>query len=149
LFEVSLTKPAYGTFLGRCAFFNFFGCSDAKQQIREREPSGILYTLLFGARVAEIHLLHFAFQNLRQEDRRVIAFANVTQHLSQLDLAVLETFNPNISATFLCQNRLRSSFLSENWCTGFSRHLTKSRYHTCCDRPVHSIVNRSSPPVAH
>jgi hypothetical protein len=26
--------------------------------------------------------LHFAFQNLRQEDRRVITFANVTQHLA-------------------------------------------------------------------
>jgi len=41
-----------------------------------------LHALLFGACIAEIHLLHFAFQNLRQEDRRVIAFANVTQHLA-------------------------------------------------------------------
>ena len=49
---------------------------------REREAGWILHALLFGACVAEIHLLHFAFQNLRQEDRRVIAFANVTQHLA-------------------------------------------------------------------
>ncbi len=47
-----------------------------------------------------------------QEDRRVIAFANVTQHLSQLDLAVSETFNSNISRTFLRQS-------------GFAQFLTK------------------------
>jgi phage-related protein len=82
LFEISLTKATHWAFLSRCAFFNFFRCSDAKQQIRKRETGRILYALLLGACVAKIYLLHFAFQNLRQEDRRVIAFANVTQHLA-------------------------------------------------------------------
>jgi hypothetical protein len=83
-FEVGLRVPADRTFLCRCALLNFFRGADAKQQIGERETSWVLHALLFRASVAQIHLLHFALQDLRQENRRIIAFANVAQHFCTL-----------------------------------------------------------------
>ena len=80
-FEISLTKTAYRTFLARCSLFDLFRRSDAKQQIGKSEAGGILNTFFFGAGFAQIHLVHLAFENLRQENRRVITFANVAQHL--------------------------------------------------------------------
>jgi len=77
-----LRKTAHWTSLCRRTFFDFLGRADAKQQIGERKPGRILDAFFFRASVAEIHLLHFAFQNLRQEDGRIIAFTNVAQHLS-------------------------------------------------------------------
>src|SRR4029450_4663943 len=65
---------------------------DAEEQIGECKAGRILHPLFLRASVAEIHLLHLALQNLGQEDRRVIAFANVAQHLCQLDLESLDTF---------------------------------------------------------
>jgi hypothetical protein len=78
--EIRLTKPAHWTLLGRCSFLDFLGGPDPKKQIGERKPSGVLHAFFFRASIAEIHLLHFAFQYLSQEDCRIIAFANVTQH---------------------------------------------------------------------
>ena len=79
--EIGLAKTARRTFLSRGSFFDFLRCTDAEEQIGECKAGRILHPLFLRASVAEIHLLHLAFQNLGQEDRRVIAFANVTQHL--------------------------------------------------------------------
>jgi hypothetical protein len=82
LFEISLTKTANGTFLRGCSLFDLFRCADAKEQIGKSEARGVLDTFFFRAGFAQIHLVHFAFQNLCQEDCRIIAFANVAQHLA-------------------------------------------------------------------
>jgi len=66
-----------------------FPRTDTKEQIGQGETSWILHSFFFRASVAEIHLLHFAFQDLCQEDRRVITFANIAQHLCLLDLKKL------------------------------------------------------------
>jgi hypothetical protein len=78
--KIRLAKSAHRTLLCRCSFLDFLGGPDPKKQIGERKPSGILHALFFRASVAEIHLLHFAFQYLSQEDCGIIAFANVAQH---------------------------------------------------------------------
>ena len=80
--EIRLRKPAHWTSLRRRTLLDFLGRADAEKQIGERKTGRILDAFFFRAGVAEIHLLHFAFQNLGQEDRRIIAFANVTQHFS-------------------------------------------------------------------
>ena len=80
--EIRLRKTAHWTSLCRRTLLDFLGRADAEQQIGERKPGRILDAFFFRAGVAQIHLLHFAFQNLGQEDRRIIAFANVAQHLS-------------------------------------------------------------------
>src|SRR5437762_767884 len=59
-FEISLAKAAYRTFLRGRSLFDLFGCSDAKQQIGKSEARGVLYTFLFRAGFAQIHLVHFA-----------------------------------------------------------------------------------------
>src|SRR6266404_2212727 len=79
--KISLAKTTYRTFLAESSLFNLVRCTKAKQQIGKRKARGVLYAFLFRASFAQIHLVHFAFQNLRQEDRRIITFANVAQHL--------------------------------------------------------------------
>jgi len=80
--EIRLRKTAHWTSLCRRTLLDFLGRADAEQQIGERKAGRILDAFFFRAGIAEIHLLHFAFQNLRQEDGRIIAFTNVAQHLS-------------------------------------------------------------------
>src|SRR5207247_7440295 len=86
LFEIGLAETAHRARLRGRSLFDFLCRSDAKQQIGESEARGILHTFFFRASFAQIHLVHLALQNLCQEDRRIIAFANVAQHLSSLDL---------------------------------------------------------------
>ena len=50
-------------------------------KIGQGEAGRILHALFLRAGIAKVHLLHFPFENLRQENRRIIAFANVAQHL--------------------------------------------------------------------
>ena len=71
----------------------------------------VLNAFLFRARIAEIHLLHLAVNDLRQKNGCVIAFTNVAQHLARLDLAFRKTFKwLLLSSTFragvLCRNDL-------------------------------------------
>ena len=44
------------------------------------EAGWILHAFVLRAGIAEVHLLHLAFQNLRQENSRIIAFTNVAEH---------------------------------------------------------------------
>src|SRR5207253_11214595 len=62
------------------ALFDFLGRAYAEQQIRQRETGRILHPFFLRAAFAKINLLHFPVHNLRQENRRIITFANVTQH---------------------------------------------------------------------
>src|SRR4051812_33262706 len=104
-FEVRLRKSADRTLLRGCAFFNFFRRADAKEQIRERETGWILHTFFLRAGFAQIHLLHLAFQNLRQENRCVIAFTNVAQHTRLIKPRGAPQVQPSISS----EHRLRQS----------------------------------------
>ena len=81
---------------GTVHVFDLFGRADPQEQIGQGEASRILDAFFLRAGVAEIHLLHFPFEDLRQENRRVITFANVAQHLANLDLETPETFNPRL-----------------------------------------------------
>ena len=63
------------------AALSLVGCPDAQQQIRERETGRILDTFFLRASFAQIYLVHLALENLCQENRRIITFANVAQHL--------------------------------------------------------------------
>src|ERR1043165_2048718 len=80
-FEIGLGVTADRALLGRRALFNLFGGTDSEEEIGQGKTGGILDAFLLGAGVAEVHLLHLAFQNLGQEDRCIIAFTNVAQHL--------------------------------------------------------------------
>jgi hypothetical protein len=93
LLEISLGKTADRTFLSGATLLDFLGRSNAQQQIGESEAGRVLNSFFFRARIAQIHFLHLALENLRQEDRRVIAFANIAQHFSTLDLEMGKTFN--------------------------------------------------------
>ena len=84
-FEVGLGEPADGTARGCGAFLDFLGRADTKQQIGQSETGRILYSLFLRASFAKVHLLHFAVEDLGQENCRIIAFANVAQHLGNLD----------------------------------------------------------------
>ena len=94
LFEISLGETAHRAFLRRRAFLDLFRRADAEEEIGERKTSRILHAFFLRAGIAEIHLLHFPFEDLRQENCRIIAFANVAQHRCRLDLETPETFNP-------------------------------------------------------
>jgi len=59
---------------GCCPLSISFAASDAKQQIGKSEAVGSGHLFSFEGQLAQNHLVHFAFQNLGQEDRRIIAF---------------------------------------------------------------------------
>ena len=107
LFEISLRESAHRTFLRWRSLFDFLRGADSEEQIRQRETSRILHAFFLRAGIAEIHLLHFAFKNLRQENCRIIAFANIAQHLCRLDLETPETFNAELLSTFCADGACR------------------------------------------
>ena len=74
-------KPQTGHFCVGAALLDLLGRADAEQQIGQREAGRILHAFFLRAGIAEVHLLHFALQNLRQKNRRIIAFTNVAQHV--------------------------------------------------------------------
>jgi hypothetical protein len=82
LLKIRLAKSAHRTLLGRGSFFDFLGSSDAEEQIGKCKAGRILHAFFLRASIAEIHLLHFAFQYLCQEDCRIIAFTNIAQHFA-------------------------------------------------------------------
>jgi len=80
--EIGLGESANRTASARSTLFNFFRRADAEQQIRQRETGRVLHPFFLRAAFAKIHLLHFPVHNLRQENRRIVTFANVTQHFT-------------------------------------------------------------------
>jgi hypothetical protein len=100
LLEIRLRETAHGTFLGGRALLDFFGRTNPEEKISQGESSRVLHAFFFRAGIAEVHLLHLAFKDLRQENCRIIAFANVAQHLCRLDRESPETFNPGLLSTF-------------------------------------------------
>ena len=82
LFEIGLGEPAHRTFLRRRSLFNLLRRADPEKQIGERKTGRILDSFFLRTGIAEVHLLHLPFEDLSQENRRVITFANVAQHLS-------------------------------------------------------------------
>jgi hypothetical protein len=105
--EIRLGETADGALLRRGAFLDFFGGADPEEEIRQGKSGRVLHPLLFRTGITEVHLLHFAFENLGQENCRIIAFANVAQHLAKLDLEKPETFNPELLSTFCADNLFR------------------------------------------
>ena len=63
------------------ALLDFFGGADAEQQVGQGETGRILDPFLLRTGIAKVHLLHFPFEDLGQENGRIITFANVAQHL--------------------------------------------------------------------
>ena len=61
---------------------NLLGCAKPKQQIRQCKPGRIVDPFLLGATFAEIHLLHFTLDDLRQENSGLLGFANIAEHWS-------------------------------------------------------------------
>ena len=58
-------------------------CPDPGEQISESKPGRVADALLFRTCVAEIHLLHLTFDDLRQVDIGCFLFADVTDHLAR------------------------------------------------------------------
>src|SRR5207302_10066082 len=140
--EIRLAKSAHWTLLGRGAFFNFLGSSDAEKQIGKCKAGRVLHAFFLRASIAEIHLLHFAFQYLCQEDCRIIAFANVAQHFFLLDPELRETFNPKSFPALSTPNR-RRSILDKNWRTCLVRHRMKTRNRASRDWSWLAVPNQT------
>src|SRR5207248_27017 len=86
---------------GRGPFLHFFGCPDADEQVSERETGVVLVTFFLRASFAQIHLVHLALEDLCQKDCRIITFADIAQHVSQLDRDGLQKFNHRVPDMFL------------------------------------------------
>ena len=81
-FEVGLGEAADRAFGDAAPAFDLLGGAEAEQEIRQGEAGGIGHAFLLRARFAQVYLLHFAVDNLREEDRGLVLFANVASHTS-------------------------------------------------------------------
>jgi len=81
-FEVGLGETASGTFkIGPGGGLrHFLRRAQSEQQVGQRKAGRVVNPLFLRARLAQVHLLGFAFDHLSQVDRSHVLFANVAQH---------------------------------------------------------------------
>src|SRR5881275_703299 len=143
--EIGLGESANRTARARTAFLDFLRRADTEQQVRQRETGRVLHPLFLRAAFAKIHLLHFPIHNLRQENRRIVTFANVTQHF----YLIRPSSGPNIQPRNLCLSISRAEWPWEssgiNRRAAFTRDLAETGDHPQADRTRFSRPDH--PPV--
>src|SRR5438477_9647905 len=148
-FDIGLGESANRTAGARSTLFNFFSRADAEQQIRQRETGRVLHPLFLRAAFAKIHLLHFPIHNLRQENRRIVTFANVTQHF----YLIRPSSGPNFQPRNLCFSISRAEWPWEssgiNRRAAFTRDLSEAGDHPQADRPRFSRPDHPSIRLDH
>jgi hypothetical protein len=79
-FKVGLGEAAFFADGVVGIFFLGFRAGEAEEEIGEGEAGGIVDAFFIGARLAEVDLLHFAFDDLGEVDRGFSFVADVTDH---------------------------------------------------------------------
>ncbi len=75
-----MTEPAHGTFLHRTAPLDFLRGTESEKQIGQGKPGWVGNPFFFRAALAEVHLLHLAFDDLGEKNRGLILLTNIAVH---------------------------------------------------------------------
>ena len=118
----------------RRTFLDLLRGADAEKQIRQGKAGRILHAFLLRTGIAEIHLLHFAFEDLRQENCRIIAFANVAQHLCKIRPRIAGNIQPRTSGSTFCADCASAQSYDKNRSARFAGQFTEAIDHSRGDR---------------